>query len=135
MSLTAVTAVPVLHVVNSSQPTTQLLSNGADLNLFNREHLFSWHAWQQGFRLVESEGHQQSRAVSCERDQNGGQYGASQTLALNRTHILPLILRGWSKADNVSGSADSSYSLYADIIYTDGTPLWGQNAGFTLWHA
>ena len=59
-----------------------------------------------------------------------GSYGASQTILLNRTNVLPLVIRGWSKALNVSGSSDNDYSLYADLIYTDGTPLWGQTANF-----
>ena len=39
-------------------------------------------------------------------------------------------MRGWSKAQNVSGGADSGYSLYVDLIYADGTPLWGQTGNF-----
>ena len=66
----------------------------------------------------------------CERREGEGEFGASQTLTLNRTNIAPFIIRGWSKAENVSGSPDSGYSLYVDITYADGTPLWGQTADF-----
>ena len=36
----------------------------------------------------------------------------------------------WSKAQDASGSTDSGYSLYVDLVYADGTPLWGQTANF-----
>src|SRR4029453_16962749 len=38
--------------------------------------------------------------------------------------------RGWSEAENVSGSSDSDYSIYIDLVYSDGSPLWGQTAPF-----
>ena len=41
-----------------------------------------------------------------------------------------ILASAWSKAENVSGPADSNYSLYLDLLYTDGTPLWGQIAPF-----
>ncbi len=53
-----------------------------------------------------------------------------QSLELDQQQPLPLVVRGWSKAKNVSGSADSNYSLYVDLTYADGTPLWGQTAEF-----
>ncbi len=37
---------------------------------------------------------------------------------------------GWSKADGVSGTIDDRYALYLDLVYNDGTELWGQVAGF-----
>ncbi len=71
------------------------------------------------------------KRIVCERRESDGERGASQTLTLNRTNIAPFIIRGWSKAENVSGSPDNGYSLYVDIVYADGTPLWGQTANFT----
>ncbi|HXP59790.1 MAG TPA: hypothetical protein VN829_04815, partial [Dongiaceae bacterium] len=47
-----------------------------------------------------------------------------------RTNVAPLVVRGWSKAENVSGGADRDYSLYADLVYEDGSTLWGQTANF-----
>ncbi len=49
---------------------------------------------------------------------------------MNRTNVAPIIVRGWSKADNVSGTMDNDYALYVDIVYQDGTPLWGQTGKF-----
>jgi hypothetical protein len=56
--------------------------------------------------------------------------GASQTLTLNRTNTAPIIVRGWSRSEEVSGGSDNDYSLYVDIVYQDGTPLWGQTGNF-----
>jgi len=39
-------------------------------------------------------------------------------------------VRGWSRAQGVSGGSDSDYSIYVDLIYDDGTPLWGQTGNF-----
>lgn len=54
----------------------------------------------------------------------------SQTLFLNQEQPTPLLVRAASRAENVSGSPDSGYSLYVDIYYTDGTPLYGQTYNF-----
>src|ERR1035437_1932410 len=89
-----------------------------------------WFAWQQGFRVAPGEGRGGSQCLVCERSEKDVESGASQTLTLNRTNIAPFIIRGWSKAENVSGSPDNGYSLYVDIVYADGTPLWGQTANF-----
>ncbi|MEW6355222.1 MAG: hypothetical protein AB1696_02775 [Planctomycetota bacterium] len=58
------------------------------------------------------------------------QCGAVQCLTLDQKEPKPLILRGWSKAKEVSGSLNNDYALHADIQYQDGTPLWGQCAPF-----
>jgi hypothetical protein len=56
--------------------------------------------------------------------------GASQTVTLDQTRPLPIVAEAWSKAEGVGGSPDSSYSLYLDLLYADGTPLYGQTADF-----
>jgi len=44
--------------------------------------------------------------------------------------VVALKIGGWSKAVGVVGSRNSDYSIYVDIRYTDGTPLYGQVASF-----
>ncbi|MDG0814343.1 hypothetical protein [Cohnella rhizosphaerae] len=39
-------------------------------------------------------------------------------------------MRGWSKANGVAGTTGASYSLYADLTYSDDTHEWGQYAAF-----
>ncbi len=122
-------AEPALRVIRSASGGIPLLQDGGfdEGQLGNAAH---WRAWQKGFRLAPGEGRTGSQAVLCERREGEGEFGSSQTLTLNRTNIAPLVIRGWSKAENVTGSPDSGYSLYADIVYTDGTPWWGQTANF-----
>ncbi|MCC7492281.1 MAG: hypothetical protein IT204_08055 [Fimbriimonadaceae bacterium] len=57
--------------------------------------------------------------------------GATQYVALNQTTPGKVVIEGWSKAEGVSGQADSNYALYVDLLHQDGTPLWGQVARFS----
>ena len=82
--------------------------------------------------MAEGEGRSGSIALACETTNTTVWCGASQTIPLNRTNVVPLVLSGWSKAEAVSGGTDSDYSLYVDILYQDGTPLWGQTAQFSV---
>ena len=118
-----------MRVVRAGNNGTQSLLNGGfeEMQQGKSAH---WAFWQQGYRLVPGEGRSGSQGVVCERREGEGEFGASQTLTLNRTNIAPFIIRGWSKAENVSGTPDSGYSLYVDITYADGTPLWGQTVDF-----
>ena len=119
-----------MRVVRTASTGTPLLLNGGFENVI-QDKPASWNAWQQGYRLASGEGRNGTQCVVCERQEGEGEVGASQALTLNRTNIAPLIIRGWSKGESVSGSPDNGYSLYADIIYADDTPLWGQTASFT----
>lgn len=58
--------------------------------------------------------------------------GASQTVTVGQTEARPLVVRGWSRAQEVSGPRDNQYSLWVDLTYTDGTPLWAQVAPFRV---
>jgi hypothetical protein len=129
-ALAAATGTPAMRVLRTGSTGTPLLVNGSFEELPQGKPA-PWFAWQQGFRVAPGEGRGGSQCVGCERSEKDVESGASQTLTLNRTNIAPFIIRGWSKAENVSGSPDNGYSLYVDIVYADGTPLWGQTANFT----
>ena len=58
--------------------------------------------------------------------------GANQHVELSQTKPVPIIISGWSKAVGVSAPADSNYSLYADLVYDDGTPFHGQIVPFSV---
>lgn len=120
---------PVLRVVKAGTDGASLLENGGFETQANGRP-DSWRPWQQGFQAAAGQGRHGSQAVRCERREGQGEFGISQTLTLNRTNVAPLVVRGWSKAEDVTGGADSGYSLYVDILYADGTPLWGQTANF-----
>ncbi len=59
-------------------------------------------------------------------------FWVSRTIQLNQTKPTPLVVSAWSKADGVSGAAGADYSVWVDLQYTDGTPLWGQRAQFEV---
>jgi hypothetical protein len=128
-ALATANGAPAMRVVRAGSNGSQLLVNGGfeELQQGKPAH---WSNWQQGHRVALGEGRGGTQCVVCERRDGEGEFGASQTLTLNRTNIAPFIIRGWSKAENVSGSPDNGYSLYVDITYADGTPLWGQTADF-----
>jgi hypothetical protein len=79
-----------------------------------------WRPWGEGF---EREG----SLFVCDNGADGKvQRGASQTVVLDQTKPGPIVAAAWSKAEGVGGSPDADYSLYLDLLYADGTPLWGQ---------
>ncbi|MCK4293911.1 MAG: hypothetical protein KAY65_11990 [Planctomycetes bacterium] len=86
----------------------------------------AWRPWQEGFE-------RQGDIFVCD---NGGdarvQRGASQAVTLNQVRPEPIVAVAWSKAEGVGGGRDSDYSLYLDLIYSDGTPLWGQVDTFNV---
>jgi hypothetical protein len=129
-ALTTARGTPAMRIVRTGSTGTPLLVNGSFEEL-RQDKQAHWSAWQQGYRLAPGEGRDGSQCVVCERREGDGEFGASQALTLNRTNVAPFIIRGWSKAENVTGSPDNGYSLYVDIVYADGTPLWGQTASFT----
>jgi hypothetical protein len=106
-----------------------LLRNGG-FEQAQDDRVMGWTSAPQGYLVRIKEGRGDSKALKCENAAGEGWVGASQTITLNRTSIAPLVARGWSKAQEVSGGSDSGYSLYVDLTYMDGTPLWGQTANF-----
>ncbi|MCS7224441.1 MAG: hypothetical protein NZ959_07785 [Armatimonadetes bacterium] len=107
-----------------------ILSN-SDFEKGRSDGAESWFGWQKGYVWDPQGGRGGSAGVFCENVTGEGEYGVGQTLTLNRKTVAPLVVSGWSKAQGVSGTPDSGYSLYVDIIYTDDTPLWGANVPFS----
>ena len=128
-ALATAVGTPAMRVVRTGSAGTPLLADGSFEDLQQGKPT-PWFAWQQGFHVTSREGRSGSQGIVCERREGDGEFGARQTLTLNRTNIAPFIIRGWSRAENVSCSPDNDYSLYVDIVYADGTPLWGQTANF-----
>lgn len=61
-----------------------------------------------------------------------GEMVVSQTVMLDQTTPTPILAGGWSKALEATGAEDGNYSVYLDLMYTDGTPLFGQIANFRV---
>ncbi|MBU0609862.1 MAG: hypothetical protein KKI08_18405 [Armatimonadetes bacterium] len=66
------------------------------------------------------------------RAADGPTYWISQNVTLNQKRPAPLVVSGWSKAEGVQGARGGEYSVWVDLAYMDGTPLWGQKAPFEL---
>jgi hypothetical protein len=120
---------PEMAVIREARSERALMLNGGFENA-RGDGLADWQSAPRRFRVAPGEGRNSTQAMQCENVSNDAWSGASQTIFVNQTNVYPLIIRGWSKATNVSGHTDSGYALYADLEYQDGLPLWGQTAGF-----
>ena len=86
----------------------------------------AWRPWQKGFE-------RQDNIFICDNgDDAQAQRGISQTVVLNQTKPEPIIAAAWSKAEEVTGSRNSDYSLYLDLVYSDGSSLWGQTDSYNV---
>lgn len=89
-----------------------------------------WQAWKDGYEVDDTVARTGRRSVRCTSNDPKREFGIFQTIELNQRKPTPIVAECWSMAKDVSGTPSSGYSLYLDIIYTDGTPLWGQNSPF-----
>ncbi len=94
--------------------------------------LAGWSAYGAGYSASTTSQHGGTRSLQCTSATASEVHGGYQTIVLNQTTPKALKLSGWSKAQNVTGSSDADYSVYLDIIYTNGTPLWGQIIPFSV---
>ena len=85
----------------------------------------AWRKYEQGFE--EANG-----VVICDNGDSKGRAGAVQSIELNQKEPRALVAIAESAAQGVDGARDNDYSLYIDIEYVDGTPLWGQTAPFDV---
>ncbi|MGC8742758.1 MAG: hypothetical protein ACP5T0_02620 [Verrucomicrobiia bacterium] len=118
---------PVLKIIKSQNGYSNLLINPS----FDDKNIeAAWRKYENGFTIASGEGRNGTTAILVKNSKPDGRSGASQTLNFNQRSPFPIIVSGWSRAENVSGGSDANYSLYVDIIYVDGSPLWGQTANF-----
>jgi len=122
---------PIIKVLSMSEAYTENLLQNGDLERTDKDLIYGWSPYRNGYKTVQQIGRNDSMAVICKNEKASVGSGISQTIELNRNTSVPLIIRGWSKAENVSGSKDSGYSIYVDITYQDETPLWGQTGAFS----
>lgn len=84
----------------------------------------AWRPYGKGFK--DDEG-----VFTCDNGADAkAQRGLSQTVTLNQARPEPIVASVWSQAKDVTGGRDSDYSLYLDLVYQDGSSLWGQVDAF-----
>lgn len=89
-----------------------------------------WKPFEQGYTLDLTTHHGGTRSLRCVSNGTTDSHGAACFQILNQAVPTPIVVSGWSRAQNVGGSADDDYAVYVDLTYTDGTALWGQTAPF-----
>lgn len=121
---------PVMKVLRTAEiPINNLLLNGNMVDIENGT-ASSWSPYKQGYEIAPNAGRDGTAAAYCRNADRSKQSGISQSIEINRDTPIPLMVRGWSKAQNVGGGRNSGYSIYVDITFQDGTPLWGQTGNF-----
>ena len=87
-----------------------------------------WTSYEDGFQR---DNHPRTGkwAVRCDGDGHK-KLGAHQHIEFTTPSNKPLLVGGWSRAEEAGIGSPSDYSIYVDIYYDDGTPLWGQIAPF-----
>jgi len=86
----------------------------------------AWKPWQKGFE-------RQGNIFICDNDADAqAQRGISQTVVLNQSKPEPIVAIAWSKAEGVAGNRNSDYALYLDLVYSDGSQLWGQTDSYNV---
>ena len=86
----------------------------------------AWRPWDKGFQRSDE-------GFLCDNGTDPDvQRGVSQTIVLNQRRPEPIVATAWSQAHAVGGGRNSDYSLYLDLTYQDGTPLWGQVDAFNV---
>lgn len=57
--------------------------------------------------------------------------GAYSYIFFDNPTLQPILISGWSKAENVSGSADYNYSIYVDFFSDENIPWYGRVTRFS----
>lgn len=122
---------PALRTVRSEAlPRLERLVNGG-FEEGTATEARGWSDWRLGHTYDTAVARSGRRSAKCVATDPEQQRGPMQRIVLKQKRPQVVIASAWSRAEGVSGGADSGYSLYLDIIYTDGTPLWGQHAPFS----
>jgi len=110
----------------SAQVGNQLINPGFEEG--EAGTLEGWEGYGRGFTVDESEVYSGRRVMKCTARGLEDGMGAVQIIRYEKPDKRPIIVGGWSKAEKVGGGGD--YSVYLDVIYEDGTPLWGKTSAW-----
>lgn len=116
-------------VAHSAGQGRSLLRNG-ELASVRGGSFGEWSGYDAGYTVDSQVGHAGQASARCRNASASERRGLSQTVALDQKIPLPIVAECWSKAEGVSAGGEPDYSLYLDLEYVDGTPLWGRIASF-----
>lgn len=89
-----------------------------------------WDAYGDGFEIDLNASHSGKKSVFISKTGKGNTFGVRQKIEMNQEEASPILISGWSKTEDVAGGIDTDYSIYADITYSDDTPVYAITANF-----
>ncbi len=121
---TLIALVPAPAGGDDGQPVKVVVrTDDAGENLLQAD---AWRPFEAGFERREG-------SFVCDNgEEASARRGAVQSILLDQQRPEPIVASAWSKAEGVTGSPDADYAVYLDLVYQDGTPLWGQAAAFDV---
>ena len=114
-------------LTNATTGTNLVLNPGMEISGTNMP-LANWLPYYGlGYTADTNTVHSGTVSMKCSTANATDIHCGYQVITLNQTIPNPIKLSGWSKALNVSGASNADYAVYLDILYTNGTPLFGQS--------
>ncbi len=107
----------VFRLADENVPMSQNLLANPDLESVSGNALTGWNGYQAGYQAGLGEGRSGNAILLARAAGDTAQYGAYQSIQLDRHETRPLFFSGWSKAAGLTGDPDSSASIYLDIQY------------------
>jgi len=120
---------PAIRILRASEAQAENMLQNSDFENIDGEQIRQWSSYNRGYEVARGAGRDGSTAAHCNNTRRVSS-GISQSVELNRDTPIPLMVSGWSKAQDVSGGRDSGYAVYVDVVFQDDTSLWGQTASF-----
>jgi len=121
---------PAVKILRGAEARAENLLQNGKLEDTVGGMIRAWSPYEQGYEMSAGAGRDGSTAAHCKNESASKRSGVSQSVEVDRDAAIPLMARGWSKAQDVSGGRNSGYSVYVDIVFQDGTSLWGQTGKF-----
>jgi len=91
----------------------------------------SWMGFEDGFTYDTTTAHLGGYSIKCESPNTDLSLGVYKLVHLNQHEAKNIVISGYSKAFNASGSEEENYSIYANIYFMDGSVLQAQYAPFS----
>lgn len=121
---------PVFQVFDFNNISYDELNPDPPLEAIENNRLAGVRPYNQGYEVRRGEGRRGSTAAYCDNSSGGKSMGLSWSFTLSQSKPEIVRMQGWSKAKDVQGNPDSNYSLYIDLVYTDGAVSWGHSTPF-----